>query len=262
MLGIPIRAGRGLDDRDRDGAPPVAIVNQSLARELWAGASPLGRVLLIADRPHEVVGVARDTLPRRSDERSVPFFYTSYWQAEESDARVFVRVAGDTGPVLGLLPRVVAEVDPAVHVGQVMTLAERTRFSQQGALLLGCVLGSTALVALLLSSLGLGGTIAFGVRRRRRELGVRAALGAAPGDLVRLIVGQGLRLAGAGVAVGLLGAYAGSRVLAASLYGVSARDPSIFAASALVLLAVALLASLLPARRAAAAGVWEALRSD
>lgn len=254
--------GRDFAAGDRAGTPPVAIVNQTLARRLWPGETPIGRVLRIGEQTHEVVGVARDALPARSGETSVPFFYTAYWQRGLSDARLFVRVAGDPRRMLPGLRRTIAELDPAIHIGQEMTLAERTALTHRREQLLAGLLGAAAPLTLLLSALGLYGVIAAAVVRRTREIGIRTALGARRGDVLRLLLGEGLRLTALGVALGTAGALATTQLIEAMLYGVSARDPETFLIAALALAAAATLACVLPARRALAVAPAEALRHE
>jgi predicted permease len=259
---IPLLEGREFNEQDRKGAPAVAIVNETLARQQWPGQRAMGGRIMVDGREHEVVGVARDALPRSSDKLPSPLIYLSYWQRELTDSRLFVRVAGDPRAMLPLLRHELLAVDPEVHIGQEMSLAERTLMTFQSERLISNSLTGLGLIALFLSAIGLYGLLAFAVSQRRREIGIRIALGAQQTNVLFLVVGQGLKLALTGIALGLLGAAGLTRVLASFLYGVTPTDPITFIGVSLLLTIVALLACYLPARRAARVDPMVALRHE
>jgi predicted lysophospholipase L1 biosynthesis ABC-type transport system permease subunit len=240
----------------------VAIVNEALARRLWPDGSPLGRQLVVGEAACEVVGVTPNTHPSRGGEGPPPFVYLAFWQSGMDGVRLFVKVTGDPAAALPALRRVLTDVDSDVHVGQEMPLVERTRMSFESERLMGRILGAASVLGLLLSALGLYGTMAFAVGRRTREIGIRAALGARPGDVLGLVLGQGMRLALAGLALGAAAAFAATRTLSAYLYGVEARDPTTFGVVAALLLSVALAASYVPASRASRVDPSSALRQE
>ncbi len=213
-LKIPLLAGREFDERDRQGAPSVAIVNETLARQLWPGGNATGQSLIVDGSEHAVIGVAKDAQPHSSNRAAEPFLYLAYWQRELTDSRLLVRVAGDPRSLLPVLRREVVAVDPDVHVGQEMSLDERTSFTFQAERLMGNALTGAGLIALFLSAIGLYGLLAFAVSQRSREIGIRMALGAQRMDVLRLVVGQGLKLTLLGVAIGLVAAFALTRTLA------------------------------------------------
>src|SRR6266540_465545 len=261
-LKIPLRAGREFDERDREGAPLVTIVNETLARQLWPGGNAVGRSLVVDGKEHAIIGVAKDALPRSSDKVAEPFLYLAYWQRQLTDSRLLVRVAGDPRAMLPVLRREVLAVNPDVHVGQEMSLDERTWLTFQAERLMGNALTAAGLIALFLSAIGLYGLLAFAVSQRTREFGIRMALGARAPDVLSLVIRQGLRLTLLGVANGLLAAFALTRALASYLYGVTAGDPLSFIGAAVTLTLVALLACYMPARRATKVDPMIALRCE
>ncbi len=261
-LKIPLIEGRGFDARDRQGAPLVVVINQTLARRLWLGREPVGESIVINGEEHRVVGVAKDATPQRSNEGPTPYLYRAYWQTAGVDLRLFVRVLGDPLAAIARLRQEAVAVDPDVHIGQEMPLLERTKMSYQSERMVGSLLSFTGLLALFLSAIGLYGVLAYAVSQRTREIGIRMALGAQTGDVLKQVLGHGMKLAALGMAIGLGGALALTRLLKSLLYGVSATDPVSFAAIALLLTGAALLACYLPARRATKVDSMVALRHE
>lgn len=261
-LKIPRIAGRDFNDQDLPTSPPVAVVNEELARRLWGGRSALGETLLFDGEPYEVVGVVANTQPAQGGAGWTPSCYRSFWQAGRTSARLFVRVEGDPALAIPGLRKELSRIDPLVHVGQVMPLAERLRMSYSWHRVTARLLSAAGALGLLLSAVGLYGSIAFAVARRTRELGIRAALGARTADTARLVLGQALGLVVLGLGIGAVLGVGASRFLASLLYGVAPEDPATFVAVALLLLAVALSASLVPALRAMRVDPAVALRYE
>jgi putative ABC transport system permease protein len=264
-LGVPILAGRGILDGDRADSAPVIVVNKRLAEKLWPGRSAVGQhVTLFVDKvEREVVGVVGDVkrLDRGAqspDQMYVPLsqdpLFIGVW--------LLARAEGDPGALAASIERVVRELDPGVAVSQVETMSRVLSGSVAEPRLRTALIGFFAAAALLLASIGLYGVIAYAVTRRRYEIGVRVAMGATPGEILGLFVKGGLRLAAVGIAAGIVGAAAATRLLAGLLYGIRPLDPATFAAAASLLLAVSFVATVLPARRAAATDPIQALRSD
>jgi predicted permease len=264
-LKIPLLEGREFNDGDRPGAPRVAIVNETLARRLWPRDTPLERTLIFNDQSYRVVGVGKDAQFRSTLDAPLPFIYLSYWQDNfrpQVDSRLLVRVAGDPQTMLPLLRRAVAAVDPNVPISEDVPLTQQVNAVYKSVLLTSAVLTWAGALALFLSLLGLYGVLAFAVGERRREIGNSKALGAERRDVIRRNKAQGQRLALVGVGIGLLAAYAATRLVKSLLYGVNPTDAPTFIAIALLLMIVALLACWIPARRATKVDPLLALRCD
>src|SRR5215510_13079592 len=264
-LKIPLLEGREFNEGDRPGAPRVAVINETLARRLWPQGPALERTLILNDQPYQVVGVNKDALLHNALNGPQPFLYLPYWQNNfrpQIDARLLIRVAGDPEAMLPSLRHVIEAVDPQVPLGEVTTLSRLINAEFNSVMLTSAVVTWAGALAFFLSMLGLYGVLAFAVGERRREIGIRMALGAEARDVLRLVIAQGLRLALAGVVVGLLAAFGAMRLLKSLLYGVSATDPLTFIVITLLLMAVALLACWIPARRATKVDPLLALRCD
>ncbi len=264
-LKIPLLAGREFNERDHSGAPRVIVVNETLARLLYPKGAALERTLILNDQLYQIVGVSKDARLRSALEGPRAFTYLPTWQKDfrqPIDARLLVRVAGDPQAMLPNLRRVVATVDTSVPISEDVPLTQQVNAVYRPVLLASAVLTSSGALALLLSMLGLYSVLAFAVGERTREIGIRMALGAERGDVLRLVLKQGLRLALAGLGIGLLAAHAATHLMKSLLYGVSATDPLTFASIALLLTAVALVACWLPARRATKVDPLIALRCD
>ena len=264
-LRIPFVQGRDFDDHDVAGSPRVAIVNETLAAQTWPGAIPLGRVIQLEGQPYRVVGLVRDSQLRTVLAPPLPMAFIPYWQNNidpQIDSRMCVRVTGDPAAALPRLKAAIASVDPDVPVAETMPMLDQVRNVFVEVRLAKTVLLSAGGLAVLLSAIGLYGILAFVVERRTREIGIRMALGARPPQVLQLILRQGLTLVCVGSAVGLVLAFATTRLLGTFLYGVPATDPISFLGGAAVLLGVASLASYLPSRRAALVDPMVALRHE
>jgi putative ABC transport system permease protein len=267
-MGIALRDGRDFTRFDR--TDPVAVVSEAFARRHWPGQSPLGRRLSVDNPPGPwltVVGVAADVRVDGLEEEARPLFYVPLRQATFGfypDWGMDLVVRTRSAPE-GLAPAVRDEVrrrDPALPVFAVETMESRLSGSTARRRAAAQVFGAFAGVALLLAATGLSGLVAFSVRLRVREMGVRAALGARPRDLVSLVLREGLAVAAMGAALGLAAAMAASRVLASLLYATPALDPATFAAVTGLLVLVSLVACYGPARRAGRLDPIAALRQD
>ena len=273
VMRIGMLEGRDFTDEDRGGTMPVAIVNREFARRYFEGRSPIGRHVAAWGRQLTIVGMVETTRYHTLSEGAQPYFYIPLRQrfGAGTGVALHVRAAGEKGAV-PLFPdlvqitasvrREVQAIDPAMPPPLIVTFVDymgAAYFAQRTAALL---LGVLALLALALASVGLYSLSAFGVSRRRQEIGVRMALGAASSDILRLILAEGARMAAAGVAAGALLALAGSRALGSLLFGVSPIDLPTLGAAAILLAAVAVGASYLPARSAARTDPMLALRAE
>jgi predicted permease len=264
-VGLPVVRGRGLADRDRDGAPAVAVVNEVMVRRFWPDQDPLGRRFRVAGRDErevEIVGVVRDGKFRSFRDTHRPCFYLPLAQTGRRGMNLEVRAAGDPMALLAAIRKELRQVDPAIPLVDVATLETiRERGISQERLIASLLAGGGA-VALLVAAIGIYGVMAFAVARRTREIGIRMALGARAGEVAVAVLGRCGLLALAGLLIGLGAALALTRLVAGLLYGVRPTDPAVFAAVALALLLMALPAAYLPARRAARIDPMEALRYE
>ncbi len=261
-LRLPMLEGRDLDARE--GGDEQAVINQAMARKLWPGTSAVGKRYRMGPEGSwvTVVGVVADVrVPGRMDD---VFFLQSYFRytANRRDATVLIRTQpGTTGIVLLVRSRIAA-LDPLIRVPHVNTMESLLASAIAGPRFTTTLFGTFALLALVLSTIGLYGVIAYSVTQRTREIGVRIALGAGARSVIQLVVGQGLRLTLVGVALGLAAAVAATRLMQSMLYGVDPLDPITFGLVALLLTGVAVAAAYFPARRASRVDPVLALRSE
>ena len=263
-LGIPLRAGRDFGEFDRADTPPVAIVNETLARRFWPAANPLGGRLVIdnVSRTAEVVGVAGDVKPDRLENDDWPTIYLPYAQAPAASMTLTLRTAGDPVSAAGAAIREVRALDPDQPVADVRAMDQVLEGSIAGARFNTLLLAIFAGVAFLLATVGIYGIIAYTVTERTHEFGIRLALGASGGDIARMVVGHAARLAGTGIILGVAAALGLTRLMASLLYTVTPTDPATFAGIVVLLGGVALLAGWLPSRRAAALDPARSLRHE
>ncbi len=265
-FGVRLLKGRGLNERDTNGAPGVALVNETLARRVFPGEDPLGKQIVLAGyatpRPREIVGVVSDTRYVTPDSAPVPEIYVSYLDDPWHHMSVAVRATGDPTALVNAVREEVAAMDKDVPLANVKEMKAYVSDSFGPQRFSALLLTAFAVAALGLAALGVYGVISNSVARRTHEIGIRIALGARRRDVLRLVVGQGMRPVLLGLLAGLAGAFALTRVLESLLYGVSAFDPSVFAGVSLLLAATALLACYLPARRATRVDPMTALRHE
>jgi predicted permease len=272
-MGVRIERGRPFTGSDREGAPLAMIVNESIARAMWPGEDPIGKRISCCNRNPDgspslktVVGVAKDVRAAGPAQPIEPEFYLPIAQLPEvawgwTSGNMFIvaRTAGDPMAIAPSVRRVVNAIDPGIPVFQERTMEQRmasTIATGRFNTMLLTILGG---IGLLLSAVGIYGVIAYFVSQRTSEIGVRVALGATKRDVIRLIVWQAAKPVLAGVGIGLVGAFFAVQLIAAQLVDVPATDPVTFGTVVLALLAVAVLASLIPARRAAALDPSKAL---
>ncbi len=262
-VGVPILEGRPFGEDEVDGEKGVVIVNEAFARRYWPGKSALGQHVYTSGfdkAPHEVVGVARDHKVRSAGEEPTPYVHLP--AARSRRIALLVRTSQPAEAALPALRAAVLKLEPDVVFTEDVPAAEVAATTLAPTRIGAALLGAFGSLALLLSAVGLYGVISYSVTLRTREMGVRMALGAQRGDLLRLVLRAGARLALVGVGVGTLLAAVVGRVFSALLYGVSALDPLAYAVAAGVLLAVAGAANLVPALAAARVDPMRALRSE
>ena len=265
-LRIPLLEGRDFASTDKADGPPVGIVNQALVRRLWPNQPAVGRTFQVGcDHPRtvRVVGVARDSKIRSMNEVTLPHVYLPFSQAYEGGiVFLVVETAGDPGPLVERVRQTLISADPDFRTYGVHRLSEALDASFWQARFELWVLGILGALALVLAAVGMYGVLAYHVTARTREIGIRVALGARPREVVRLVIGQGLRVTMAGIGIGLLIFALASRLLATLVEGVSPTDAVTWASAVGVWIAVALAACWLPARRAARVEPLVALRDE
>jgi putative ABC transport system permease protein len=262
-MGMPILKGRGFTASDTETSLPVAIVDERLARMYSPQGDLVGKRLRIGDDPWlTIVGVVPNVKNRKLDEEAWPYVYRPYNQWVRRETMLVVRASIDPAALAANVRSEVAKLDPELPLFKVSTIQQAMDRSLVTTRLTNSLLAGFAATALLLALTGIYGVMSLNVANRRNEFGIRLALGAQSANVLRMILGQGLRLAFAGVVVGLLGAFALTRLLKGLLFGISASDPLTFTLIAVVLIVVALLACWIPARRATKVDPLEALRSE
>jgi putative ABC transport system permease protein len=269
-LDIPLRAGRDFAATDSAGAVHVALVNEAFARRHFPGEDPLGKRIRVGASFYaegewpiwEIAGVLGDVRQWGLDKEPRPEIFLPQSQQGMPRMNLLVRSRLPRAQLVQAVRAELAAIAPEQPLGPVLTLEEVAAGSVGGRRIQAIILGSAALVGLLLAALGVYGLIAWSVAQRTGEMGIRLALGAQPSQVLRMVVGEGLRLAAIGLALGLLGALAAGQALRSSLYGTSPADPLVYAAVAALLACVVALASFLPARRAARISPLQALRAE
>jgi predicted permease len=262
-LRTPLVSGREFGDHDALSSPHVAIVNETLARILWPNGGAIGATILIRNMPHQVVGVVSDVPLQSRSEAAQPYVYAPFWQnPNQIDSRLCVRVAGDPATMLPALVREVNRVDPDVPIAETITLPIQMAGWIRPLRVTATFIGYAAALAILLTAIGLYGTLSFSVSRRTKEIGIRMALGAARTRVLGIIVREGMMVVVFGAIAGVVLAAAGSRLVTHLLYGSAAADWLFYVGGAALISLVGLLASLLPARRAAAVEPLVALRHE
>jgi putative ABC transport system permease protein len=266
-LGIVLLQGRLLSERDSEDGPLVLLVSESFARRKWPNRDPLGRRVRLPYNPgrddapwRAVVGVVKDVRQYGLDREPVPQFYLPH--AQYPFTLLTLVAKADGAPDMAELRRVVLSVDPDLAPFDGATLKSVLRESIALRRFAMALLGVFAFLALTLAALGIHGVVGEGVAQRRRELGVRIALGARSGEVIRLVVASGLRPTLWGLGIGIVGAVLGARIARGLLFGISALDPLTYTLVPLVFVAVALAACFVPARRATRVDPLLVLRQD
>jgi predicted permease len=266
-MGIPLLTGRDIAETDGKDAPRVTLVDARLAREYWPGESPLGKRVRFgppeSNEPwHTVVGVVGEVRHERPDAVTRMSVYLSYQQTPVRQMTIAARAEADPAGLVAAVRSQVRELDPAQPVTGVRTMEEVISRAVWQPRLHTILFGVFAAVALILASVGIYGVTSYAVTQRTHEIGIRMALGAKPGDILRMVIGQGLALTLAGIGIGAAAAFALTRVMSSLLFEISAADPTTFTANVLLLATVSLLACYIPARRATRVDPMIALRYE
>jgi predicted permease len=263
-VGLRLVRGRLMAPTDTADAPGVALINEAAVRRYFPDEDPIGRSISIwGPMPREIIGIVENEKMHGLDREAPAALYVDLLQAPQVGAvTLLVRTGGDPRPLVPAIREAVWSIDRDLAVFRISTMEETLAQAMSRQRFASVLLTVFAVVAMLIAGLGVYGLLSYVVAQRGHEVGVRMALGAATGDVVRLIVRQGLTLAGVGVLVGFLGALAASRLLDSMLFGVSSTDPLSYASVIFVLGGAALAACLIPARRAARIDPIVSLRGD
>jgi len=265
-LQVPLIRGRLITDADRLNTPKVMLISESAARKFWPNDDPIGKRAAIYqsgfDTGAEVIGVVGDVRYNTIDSLPRPDAYVSFYQSPRSRMMIFIHTVGDPTSVAGPARRVLHELVPEYPVYDIQTLRARVAASSAHARFSAVLLGLFALVALVLAVVGIYGVMAFAVLERTREIGIRIALGAGRGQVLRMVIGEGISLAAIGLLLGVFSALALTRVLTSLLYDVAPSDPVTYAGLVVLLAGTALVAAWIPARRAARVDPVVALKGE
>jgi len=263
-VGLPMVRGRAFNARDRDGSPNIAIINEQMAERFWPGEDPIGKQIGLEypTRIAEIIGIVRDGRFRNYRAQIHPCFYVPFSQHYVGTMGLEVRAAGDPMRLVAPVRRQIHDLDDELDIGDVWTLKSFRDAGLGQERSSAALLSSFGVLAVALAGIGLYGVLAFAVARRTHEIGIRMALGASRNNVLRLVTGQGIALTLVGLAAGLICAFGLTRLVASSLYGVQPTDPITYGGAAVLVAVVALVASYIPARRAAKVDPMVALRYE
>lgn len=263
-LGIPLRAGRDFDERDSPDVPHVAIINEAFAKKHFPGEDPVGRTLItgMGQLPSQVVGVAADIRSTNLHTPPEPDYYLPALQRPENFTTILLRTEGDPAAMTNSVRAALREIDPNLPLLNPQTMEVQIAQTVADRRLAMFLLAGFAVLALVLANIGIYSVTAYLVSQRTNEIGIRMALGATPRDVMQLVVGHGVKLALLGIALGLVAAFAVTRLMQQALFEVQAYDPLLYGGLSLLILAVSALACWWPARRATKVDPLVALRAE
>jgi len=266
-LGLQLLRGRTFDTRDTAQAPRVVIINEAMARKFWPNDDPLSRYLTFnSDAQYQIIGVVSNAKHSSLQEEDEPTAYTSHQQvtSRTMDLAVRANYSFDREPaaLINAIRQTVSKIDPEQAIHNIATMEQQLSQSIAPQRFIALLLSLFATLALIQALIGIYGVMSYAVAQRRQELGIRMALGAQPGNILSLVLRRGMKLTLIGMALGLMGAVASTRLLRDMLFGVKPIDPLTFAVMTLLLVCISLVACFLPARRATKVDPMNVLRTD
>ncbi len=261
-MGIALLKGRALSDRDVRDAPPVILIDETLARQYFPNENPIGRRLRLWGQFREIVGIVGQVHHYGLEKQPEPTIYAPYQQMTDKAMALAVRTTMDTLAMVKAVKQAVWSVDRGQPVFQIRSMDDYLSLANTAPRMSTALLLVFAGISMLLAALGIHGVVSYGVAQRTREFGLRMALGSTPGQLKTLVIRNGIKTALIGLLAGMAGAAALASALRALLYGVAPLDPAVMTGVAAVLLLVALIANYVPARRATRIDPVEALHQE
>ncbi len=261
-LGIPLLRGRFFTDADRGDAPPVAIIDETLAERHWPSANPIGQYIRQGGRSFEVVGVVGHVKNHGIANESLVQMYIPFEWDNDDTWSLVVKTEADPLSVISAVRNAVLELDPAQPISLVTTMRQNLESTVMTNRIQSTLLGVFAFAALMLASVGIYGVLSNATNQRRHEIGIRMAVGASSCEVLHLVVRQGFTLLAIGVPLGILLSVLVGQLLSSELYGISSFDPASLIVAPLFLSGVAILAAYIPARRASVVDPVETLRTE
>jgi predicted permease len=261
-MGIKLLQGRLISDRDVRGAPPVVLIDETLARQYWPNASPIGRRMRLWGEFREVVGIVSPVRHYGLAKQPEPTIYAPFEQMTNKAMALAVRTTMDTPGVVKSVKQAVWSVDPGQPVFQIRSMDEYMSLANTAPRISTELLAVFASISMLLAAVGVHGVVSYGIAQRTREFGLRMALGSTPGQLKFLVIGKGIRIGLIGLLAGMAGGAALASLLRSMLYGVGSLNPLVMLGVAALLLTVVLIANYIPARRATRIDPMDALRHE
>jgi predicted permease len=264
-MGIQLLRGRNFDEHDAEkNAAPVAVIDETMAQEFWPNEDALGRrfKFMIDNVPVEVIGIARNSKAATLGETPTPMVYRPFKELTDTGITLFVHTTGAPGVMLSEIRRIVRGIDVHIPITYEKTIRDHMAVALWPSWMGAMLLGSLGLLAFILASMGVYGVMAYSVSQRTRELGIRMALGAQTGQVIQLVLRQGMFLAAIGLSFGLFAAFGSTRLAGSLLYGVNPSDPVIFLSVTSLLAFAAFAACYFPARRALKINPVTALRVE
>ncbi len=261
-MGTRLVRGRSIDRRDGPDSLKVVVINEAMTRQFWPTEDPIGRWLRVGRVEYQIVGIVEDGRIIHVHDAPEPFLYFSFAQMPSGEGTLLVETAGDPALLADAVKREMRSVDPKIAIFSMMTMKQHMAMALYADWIPAAISSGLAVLGMLLAAIGLYGVMSYAVSRRTHEFGIRLAMGAEGRDVLRLVMRQGLKLALVGIPIGLAGALAASRAMSSFIFGISPGDPLTLGASSLVVIAVALLATQAPARRATKVDPLVALRQE